>query len=313
MTGKEQASDTSAIDQTPSEVTQTANTEVSPPPTFFSKFQHDWSLILARALAYSLQITMLSIALLLLSILGIILRRLSPQVQRKLIAYLQGIFPQAISLGNILRTIFHQLSLLSLTLEIIVIILAVLMGSRLFIVIERIFNLIYRSRSRSLIAQNLIAVGMFVLLTVLTPIMLLASSLSAPALSLVKNTTLGHVPGISVLVSLAGVLISLIAAIILFQVMYMVIPKQHIAFSKSWRGTLVAAGALQIFLAFFPLYITRFLASYLGQIGFAVILLAFFYYFGFILLLGAEINAFYAEDIQNATDDLTTSAYSTAN
>jgi YihY family inner membrane protein len=313
MTGKEQASDTSAIDQTPSEVTQTANTEVSPPPTFFSKFQHDWSLILARALAYSLQITMLSIALVLLSILGIILRRLSPQVQRKLIAYLQGIFPQAISLGNILRTIFHQLSLLSLTLEIIVIILAVLMGSRLFIVIERIFNLIYRSRSRSLIAQNLIAVGMFVLLTVLTPIMLLASSLSAPALSLVKNTTLGHVPGISVLVSLAGVLISLIAAIILFQVMYMVIPKQHIAFSKSWRGTLVAAGALQIFLAFFPLYITRFLGSYLGQIGFAVILLAFFYYFGFILLLGAEINAFYAEDIQNATDDLTTSAYSAAN
>jgi membrane protein len=309
MTGKEQAPDTSAIDQTPSEVTQTANTEVSPPSTFFSKFQHDWPLILARSLAYSLLITMLSIALMLLSILGIVLRRLSPQVQTKLITYLQGIFPQAISLSNILRTIFHQLSLVSLTLEIIVIILAVLIGSRLFIVIERSFNLIYHLRPRSLIARNLISIGMFVLLTVLTPIMFLASSLSAPALSLVKHTTLGHIPEIGVLVSLAGVLISLIAAIILFQVMYVVIPKQHIAFAKSWRGTLVAAGALQIFLAFFPLYITHFLGGYLGQIGFAVILLAFFYYFGFILLLGAEINAFYAQDIQNAIDDLTTSAY----
>jgi len=310
MTGKEQIPDTGAIDQNPSEVSQTANTEVSSPPTFFSKFQHDWPLILARALAYSLLTTMVSIVLTLLSILGIVLRRLNPQVQDKLITYLQGFFPQATSLDNILRAIFHQLSLVSLTLEIIVIILAVFIGSRLFIVIERCFNLIYRLRPRALIARNLIAIGMFVLLTILTPIMLLASSLSAPALALVKNTTLGQIPGIGVLVSLTGVLISLIAAIILFQAMYMVIPKQHIASSGSWRGTLVAAGALQIFLAFFPLYITHFLGGYLGQIGFAVILLAFFYYFGVILLLGAEINAFYAEGIQDATDHLTTSAYS---
>ena len=67
---------------------------------------------------------------------------------------------------------------------------------------------------------------------------------------------------------------------------------------------------MQIYLAFLPLYITRFLGSYLGQLGFAIILLAFFYYFGVILLLGAEINAFYSEGIQDVTGDLATSEYS---
>ncbi|HEX6484776.1 MAG TPA: YihY/virulence factor BrkB family protein [Ktedonobacteraceae bacterium] len=310
MTGKEQIPDISAIDQNPPEVTQPLNAEDLPPSTFFSKFSHDWSLILASALAYTLLTTVFSISLVFLCILGIILGILDPHVQDKLIIQIQTLFPHTIVSGNALRAFFHQLTSPSAVLEIIVILLAIFIGSHLFIVIEKCFNLIYRLRPRSSSARNLIAIGMMLLLIVLTPIMVFASSLSTIALALMKNTSLAHLHNIGLLLSLTGVLGSLIAAIILFQAIYMIIPHQRITFARSWPGTLAAAGALQIYLAFLPLYITRFLGSYLGQIGFAVILLVFFYYFGLILLLGAEINAFYSEGIQDATGDLTPSVYS---
>ena len=309
MTGKEQTPHINAIDQNPLEDTQPINTEDLPSPTFFSKFRQDWSLVLARALAYTLLTTVFSIALLYLSILGIALR-LGPQAQDKLIIQLQTLFPHTIVSGDVIQTIFHQISGISAVLEITVVILAIFIGSRLFIVIERCFNLIYRLRPRSSSARNLMAIGMTLLLMVLAPIMAFSSGLSTIVLALLKNTPLAHLHNIGLLISLIGVLGSLIAAIILFQAIYMIIPHQRITFARSWPGTLVAAGALQFYLAFLSLYMTRFLGSYLGQLGFAIILLAFFYYFGVILLLGAEINAFYSEGIQDATGDLNTSVYS---
>ena len=280
------------------EVIQSTDKEVKAQATFLSKFRHDRSPILARALAYSLLATMFSIPLMLLSILGIVLRGLGPHVQAELIIYLKGIFPRATSSGDIIRTIFNQLSRVSGVSAIIVLILAVLVGSRLFVLIEKCLNIIYHSHSRKFFARNFMAIGMLLLFIVLTPIMILASSLSPFALTLVKRTPVAHVPYISFLFSLAAVLSSLVVAGILFQTIYMVMPNKHITFSKSWQGTLVAAGALQIYLSLFPLYATRFLGGYIGQIGFAVILLAFFYYFGLILLLGAEVNAYFSEGIR---------------
>jgi uncharacterized BrkB/YihY/UPF0761 family membrane protein len=43
-----------------------------------------------------------------------------------------------------------------------------------------------------------------------------------------------------------------------------------------------------------------------GQIGFAVILLLFLYYFATILILGAEINAFFYDNYQPFSDGLGT-------
>jgi len=284
------------------EVIQSINEEVKSQTTFLSKFRHDRSLILAKALAYSLLTAMFSIPLVLLSILGIVLGGLGPHVQDEIIAYLKGFFPRTISSGDIIRTIFYQLSRVSGAPGIIVIILAIFVGSRLFVLIEKCLNIIYRSHSRKFFARNFIAIGMLllfiVLIIVLTLIMILASSLSPFALALVKRTPVAHVPAIGYLFSLAAVLSSLVVAGILFQTIYMVMPNKHITFSKSWQGTLVAAGALQIYLSLFPLYATRFLGGYIGQIGFAVMLLAFFYYFGLILVLGAEVNAYFSEGIR---------------
>lgn len=304
MARDKQVPDINALNEEFPEVLQTTNKEANPQTTFLSKFRHDWSMVLAKALAYSLLTTMFSIPFVLLPILSMVLRGLDSRVQDELITHLKSFFPHAISSGDIIRTIFHQLSRVSGTTGIIVVILAILVGSRLFILFEKCLNAIYRVHPRKFFKRNFLAIGMFllfiVLIIVLALIMILASSLSPLALALVKRTPAAHVPAIGYLFSLAAVLSSLIVAGILFQTIYMVIPNRRIPFSKSWQGTLVAAGALQIYLSLFPLYATRFLGGYIGQIGFAIILLAFFYYFGIILLLGAEVNAYFSEGIRTA-------------
>ena len=50
--------------------------------------------------------------------------------------------------------------------------------------------------------------------------------------------------------------------------------------TQTWYGALIAAVLLDIFL---------------GLIGFAILVILFFYYFGLILILGAQINAYFVE------------------
>ena len=45
---------------------------------------------------------------------------------------------------------------------------------------------------------------------------------------------------------------------------------------------------------------------FIGQIGFAVILILFFFYFATILILGAQINAFFVENYKPLADGLGT-------
>jgi uncharacterized BrkB/YihY/UPF0761 family membrane protein len=134
--------------------------------------------------------------------------------------------------------------------------------------------------------------------------MVLASSIPAVALTFLQHSVLPTVPGGGFIISLFGILGSLIVSWILFEIIYMVVPKPHVRFRNSWRGAIVAAIALQIYLSLFPLYATHFLSSYIGQAGFALILIVFFYYFAVILLLGAEVNAFFTEGIRETPDNL---------
>ena len=192
--------------------------------------------------------------------------------------------------------------------------LAIFGGSRLFVQIEACFDLIYRQRPRLVVRQNIMALGMLLLFVLLVPLMVLASSGPILVFSLLKNTPLSLLPGSSsILMSVGGILGSLFVAWLLFEAIYLLIPNQPIRFRKSWRGAVVAAVALQIYLTLFPLYATHFLGGYIGQVGFAVILIVFLYYFAVILLLGAEINAFFAEGIPATPENLAALVHSTAN
>ncbi|TMD63014.1 MAG: YihY/virulence factor BrkB family protein [Chloroflexi bacterium] len=279
---------------------------VKPLAAFWTKFTNDWAMSLqAGALAYNLLLAIFPIALALIAILGLVFGSIGLDVKDQFINGIQSVLPQqqGVSKG-VISQVFSNLNKNSGILATIAVLAAIFGGSRLFITIENCFDLIYHVRPRTALRQNLMALSMLLLFVVLVPIMVVASAGPALVISLLQKTPLASIPGISVLFSLGGVLSSLFIAWLLFEAIYIVVPNQKISFRNSWRGAIVAAVLLQIFLTLFPFYAARFLGGYAGQAGFAVILIVFFYYFAVILLLGAEINAFFAERIQATPDNL---------
>ncbi|MGH2479863.1 MAG: YihY/virulence factor BrkB family protein, partial [Ktedonobacteraceae bacterium] len=221
----------------------------------------------------------------------------------------QHIFPSTLS-SNLLQLALASLNRHAGFLGLLAIITAIFGGSRLFISIEGYFAIIYRTTPRKIIAQNVMAFLMLLLYIVLTPLMIFASSVPALLLVLVQNSALNQIPGVtrlaqnSLLLSTGSILGSLVVSWILFEAIYLIVPNQKISFKKSWMGAVVSAILLQLFLFLFPLYITHFMGNYTGEAGFLVIFLLFFYYFAVILLLGAEINAYFVEGVPALPDNV---------
>lgn len=287
-------------------VVKTAERGTKPVQAFITKFNNDWSMNLAAALAYNLLMAVFPIVIALFSILGLILGTLNPSAYDQLKVQIIHVLPAATSASNLLDAAFNQLKKNAGLLGIIAIILALFNGSRLFILIEGCFDIIYHVRPRSVIQQNVMAFAMLLLFIILIPIMVVAAAGPALVFSVLQNTPLGQIPGSKVFFSLGSIVGGLIAAYILFQAIFIVVPNQKISFRNSWPGAVVAAILLQAYLILFPLYVARFLTGYAGQTLGLVILLVFFYYFAVILLLGAEVNAFFAEGVKATPFDLVT-------
>lgn len=277
---------------------------------FFTKLQNDWVMSSAAGLAYNLMIAVVPIAIALISILGFILGTLDLAAQEQLSERLQKIFPPALSAHNILEPALVSLSKNAGLLGILAVMGAIFGGSRLFVAMDGYFDIIYRTCPRKFIAQNVMALLMVLVFIILTPLMIFASSAPALLLSLAQNSAMNQAAGIVQLVhngwmlSVASILGSLLVSWILFEAIYMVVPNQKISLKKSWGGAIAAAVLLQIFLLLFPFYITHFMSSYTGTAGLAVIFLVFFYYFAVILLLGAEVNAYFAEGVPPLRDNI---------
>jgi membrane protein len=314
--GTQKMEDTAKRSRT-SSLVESAQKDIKPLQTFMTKFSNDWSPSLASLIAYSLLTAMLPIAVALFGILGLVLGGNSSLTST--IAHdLSTIVPQTSSSSSTatqqaIELAVQQLNKQAGFLLIIAIALAIFGGSRLFITLENCLNLVYRLRPRTIIRQNLMAFAMLILFIILIPLMVFASAAPTIILSFVSNIpALGAIPFFSAIAKspilgyLAGLAGGIIVAFILFEAIYFVVPNQKISWRNSWRGAVVAAIALELFLLLFPIYIRYGLKNYTGQVGFAVILLLFFYYFAIILMIGAEVNAFFFEKIQPLPNNLIT-------
>jgi len=283
------------------EPVQTAVKNAKPLLDFWNKFNNDWSWNLSAALAYNLLMAMFPFCTAALAILGLVLGGLSPQQYNTLVNHFIEVFPSATSaqISAILNGASEQLSKANGILWIITIGFAIYYGSRLFVLMENCFGIIYHIRPRTFIAQNVTAIGMLILFIVLIPVSIGAGALTALAISLLPGQFSGGI--VNVIQFFAGYL----AAYLLFQAIYIIIPNQKIRFRKSWLGAATAALLLQLYVVYFPLYIEHFLSGLATAIGSVVSLLIFYYYFAMILILGAEINAFFAEGVMTTFDLVT--------
>ena len=278
---------------------------------FFNKFNNDWAMGFASALAFNLITAILPILMAIVAVLGFTVGNLDPAAEQQLIANLQSLFPDS---GTFLSIAFATLKRDAGLFTTVAILLALFGGSRLFVSMEGYFDIIYHTRTRSLLKQNLMALVMLLIFMVLTAPMMVAASIPAVLQVILQHTLITQLPAHGFFFGLLSILVSLAISWVLFEAVYIVVPNQRVSFRDSWLGAVVAAVLLQLYLSLFPLYITHFLFSFTdktaGTTGLLVILLFFFYYFAVILLLGAEINAFFAEKIKATPDNLANMVHS---
>lgn len=277
--------------------------EAKPVQGFATKFNNDWSMNLSAALAYNLMLATVPIIIVLLSVLGFVLGIVGHGATDSVFASITKILPAQVHPDQIIQGVRNNLQQSSGILGVIGVISAIFFGSRLFVLLEIFFSIVYRVRPRAVLRQNLMAIGMMLLFLILVPLMVLSSIIPSLAVSFLHNTPLGAVPFLTTVASFVG---GVIASFLLFEAIYIVVPNLNIKFRHGWLGALVVSIALQFYLVLFPIYAANFLKGAAGAVGFTIILLVFFYYFAVLLFLGAEINAFFVERVRPLPNDLAT-------
>jgi YihY family inner membrane protein len=285
---------------------QAIKKSIQPMQAFVTKFFNDWGFILAGAIAYNVLMSMVPIATALIAILGLILGDSS--IRAGILHQVPTVFPGLARQENALNLASAQLRQSSGILGIFAVILAILFGSLLFIVIEVCLDIMYRVRPRPFLLQFLVAIGMFILFVILIPIMVFVSAGPTILFSLLNSLPfLKNIPGSSlILLSAGSILGGFFSSFILFESIYLIVPNQRISLRSSWCGAAIAALLLEIFLAIYPLILSHFFGTYVGTVGFAFVTLLFFYIFSILLLIGAEINAFFFEGVRPLPNDVTT-------
>jgi membrane protein len=272
--------------------------------SFWKKINNDWIFNLAGLLAYNFILTLFPILLLLLAGVGAAIGWISTDAQLKLELTIASFLPGEIG-TLIVREILENLKGSVNALLIVGLVGALIAGSRLFITLENCFGIVFRLRGRGVIRQNIMAVGMLVLYLILVPVVFLGSLLPSVILALLPPGSLGFVS--PWLPTLAQPLIALVVTTVVVGMTYAFVPNRPVrwrTWRESWKGAAVAAVLLLLYEAFFPWYREHFVhTENYGSVGaFAIVILLFFYYLGWILLLGAEINSWAAGQRETAAD-----------
>ncbi len=261
--------------------------------TFFKKVSNDWAFNLAGMLAYNLMMTIFPIILAIVSITGLLLGGLGVQdtVVRSLSSALPSNISKTVDLGAIVKNLHQASGLLGL----ISLLGLIWGGSNLFSIMEACFDIIFRASQRSFVWQKLMSIGMVMIFAILAPLMAVASSLTAAASGIAKLLPF-DIPGLPFILGLLGPLFSILAAFILFLSIYIVVPNMKVSFKNAWRGAIVSAVLMTAITMLYPFYVSHFLSTgqYGATAGFAIVILTWFWFFSVILLVGAEVNSFWA-------------------
>jgi uncharacterized BrkB/YihY/UPF0761 family membrane protein/membrane-associated phospholipid phosphatase len=296
---------------------QTVEKYVKPYGQLLIKCKEDWIHHLAQVLAFSYLAALVPSAILVVGTFGVILGTFDTQVRQILTSYLGASAPSQLSsfFDQVLSQAFGIFAHGSAIAIFLTPVLAVLFGSLFFSLLETCFDVIYHLPPRPFLRRHLVAIVMLFLFLALTLISIVVLNAPSFFLSLLHIVQPGDTPESNLILHLAGIVGSILVSMITFEAVYAMIPHRHITFRtlgrhmrNSWRGAAMATVVTQLFLLLFPLYSIYFLGSSIGQVAFIAILLVFVYVSQLILLLGAEVNAFFAEGIRVPKNDLITQA-----
>jgi len=260
----------------------------SKPGQFVTKLLNDRAPNLAVLLAWGTLNTLFPLVLGILAIAGFVLR--DPQRLDQLTSGLFAVLPQqaAAALSGILTSTRDNAGAAS----IISVLLLLFSGSNFFGNMQMVFNLAYHVEDRSFIMQRVVSLIMLIVVTALLLVSTTAYGLGNTMGSLPIALPVGPVVG-----RLIGWAVSLVSAVVMFLLLYKVLPNRPQGWKETLPGTLTASVLFFVILQVFPLYVTVFGRGFQAYAAFGVFLLLMFWLFllGMVLVVGAELNAFIEE------------------
>ncbi len=169
-----------------------------------------------------------------------------------------------------------------------------LLASQVMVNLEIAFNRIWViDRNRSYVWRRLYGLGITILVLLILILSLLLSGLytyirhfKLPGLSIAPDR-------IPILWSLVGTLTPLVLSVLMFSILYKLVPHRRTSWKASLSGGLFAGLCWEIAKYLFTFYLVHFnsYAKLYGSLGSLFILLFWVYYSSTILLVGAEIGA----------------------
>lgn len=182
------------------------------------KIINDLSFSLSALLAYNILIALLPLILSMLAMASLVFRN-DQAVMNFLRIRLKEVFPeQGVSeiVDALMTSLSHQAGIIFVTSFLV----SIFTSSRLFVTLDDILTIIYRSPERSILNQNIHAIKMLLAFILITPFIIIISSIPA----LIKNNNIFY----SLIISLSSGAV----AFILISLIYYFVPERKM----SWRN-----------------------------------------------------------------------------
>lgn len=270
---------------------------------FSEKFSNDWGMNLAGLLAYNFLGAFFPLLLGLLALAALVL---PADVVHNIGDSLNASLPQAASGLNVdFNVVLEHFEGKAATVTTILSFAVLLWtGSSLFGVMENCFGIIFRTQGRSFLRQKLMSLLMIFIFAVLTPLSLVGSTLSG--LSQIVAKVAGDAPGLALLIAAGSYATGVVFAFLLFFSLYFVVPNMGLSVGNTWRGALAAAVLFEAVGLVFPWYSSHFGGgNQFGTVaGLLAILTIWFWVISLLVLLGAEVNSYFAMGQRAMAGDL---------
>ena len=167
-------------------------------------------------------------------------------------------------------------------------------GSAVFGTMAKAFNTIYGLPERGFVGQKLMS---FVMIFILLGLILITVVASSAVTALVELSTAGlpvRLPALGLAQSAIGWGVSIGSALVMFLVLYLVVPNARLTPGQVWRGALAAALLFVLLSQLFPLYLRFFGGGFAAYktVGLFLLLMTWLYFTARIIVLGCLLNAF---------------------
>ncbi len=262
--------------------------------TLLHTFYKDNCSLMAAAISFYAILSVLPLFLLFISVSGFIIHS-STQAFQAVTELLLKLFPAStVEVFSILydliqrKTVFGLIGLAGLAWA----------ASRIFSAVENAMNIVWKvPKGRAYWHSKFIS-----LLLVPVSVLIMLSSLAFTAFYTVAKDL--RVPLIGLRVSeaafaskLFAVLLPLILGVILFFLIYKIIPSRKVTTKAALLGAVYASGLWEVAKLLFDIYIKNYanFQKIYGSFGTLVVMFFWFYYSAFILIMGAEIGSNYEE------------------